>query len=169
MSRAEKLSAFLQNAGFVSAILDRCTDGVYTFYMTNSVDPKDKFYLRFTLTEDEKSILEELRVDGHHQSGKCSCGRSIKTLHRTIHLLDDVKYMELEKIDSSIYNKIPESGKLHDQTWEDSSTVVVTEYHVISSYVLEERTEFWEYIWPDGQTYDESTTHHIPKLYRAHD
>ena len=170
--QAEKLSAFLQSKGFVGATIERCSDGLFEFYLGDSIERSSDTYRKFQLTVDKKAVIEKLTLRGTFQNGKHSSGIHTETLYTTVHLLDEVCYKDLDKIDKSIYDSIPENidgiPSVHSQEYLDSATTIHRVYSVPKSgYLLEEVTEFWTYIWPDGQTYDESTTYHIPKLYRV--
>lgn len=173
-TRAEKLSAFLQSKGFTGATIERCSEGIFKFYLGNSVDRHSDTYRIFQLTADDKAVIEHISLEGRFQEGKYSSGISTKNIYTTVHLIDGISYTNLDKIDKTIYDSIPENSRGIPSTYTqenvDSQTMVHTVYSVPSSgYVLVEVTEFWTYVWPDGQTYDECTTHHTPKLYRAHD
>ena len=173
-TRAEKLSAFLQSYGFKGATVERCSDGVFKFYLGNSVNRSSDTYRVFQLTADDKAVIEHISLRGTFQKGKNSSGIHTENIYTTIHLLDGVYYQDLDKIDRSIYDSIPDNTdgipSIHRQEYPDSATTIHRTYSVPKSgYVLEDVVEFWTYIWPDGQTYDESTTYHVPKLYRVDD
>lgn len=174
MTRAEKLSKFLQSKGFKGATVERCSDGLFEFYLGDSIERSSDTYRVFQLTVDEKAVVEHLTLRASFQEGKHCSSLHTEKIYTTTHLLDGVSYSDLDMIEKSIYESIPDTTRgipsAYKNEYIDSETNRQIVYSVPNTgYVLEEITDFWTYVWPDGQTYDESTTHHIPKLYRARD
>ena len=164
--RAEKLAKFLESKGF-SATKSNCFDNfVFNEYRSFSRYNGDVNRV-FTLSEDEKAIIEEIVVNGDFPDDLHSSSSSNKVVYRAVHLLDE--NLSLKPAPKELLNKFSESKKnlLTNEYWEDQYTQVYEEYYLVGGYhIVVYRREYITYYTPeDPWGSDYQTTIYPPIVY----
>ena len=166
-ARAEKLSEFLKAKGF-NASKSNCFEQ-FTFNEYRSFKRYDGGDVNrvFTLSEDEKAVIEEIVVRGSFPDELHSTSLHDCTVYRTVHLLDEA--LPLNDAPKEIIEKFSESKKimLTNNYWEDQYTQVYEEYHLVGGYhIVVYRREYITYYTPeDPWGSDYQTTIYPPIVY----
>lgn len=162
--RAEKLSDFLKSKGF-NATKSNCFDNfIFNEYRSFSRYNGDVNRV-FTLSEDEKAVIEEIVVNGTFPDELHSTSSHNETVYRAVHMLDED--LRLKDAPKELIEKFSESRKvmLTDNYWEDQYTQVYEEYHLVGSYhIVVYRKEYVTYYTPEDPWGSDYQTKEFPPI-----